>query len=232
MRPAVGPILEVLARIELRAPTFPIAENVTRRARDRRGRAPRSSSRARRVAGPVGDRASGRSPLPAPPRSSRPVPATCSRSSRSGSCPTRAAVAVGSPEAAAPRSPAHDRAPSPQVRRLHRPAWSDILGAVTRYATIAGVGSALPPRLVPNTWFEAIVDDERRVDPRPHGHRGPPLRRRRRADLRPRASRPRAARSTTAGIPAEQLDMIVCATITGDTPFPATAVWVQTQARA
>ena len=29
MRPAVGPILEVLARIELRAPTVPVAENVT-----------------------------------------------------------------------------------------------------------------------------------------------------------------------------------------------------------
>ena len=30
-----------------------------------------------------------------------------------------------------------------------------------------------------------------------------------------------------AGIPAEQIDMIVCATVTGDTVFPATAVWVQ-----
>ena len=29
---------------------------------------------------------------------------------------------------------------------------------MTRYATITGVGSYLPPRLVPNTWFESIVD--------------------------------------------------------------------------
>ena len=29
---------------------------------------------------------------------------------------------------------------------------------MTRYATIAGVGSSLPSRLVPNTWFETIVE--------------------------------------------------------------------------
>ena len=31
----------------------------------------------------------------------------------------------------------------------------------------------------------------------------------------------------TAGVTPEQLDMIIVATITGDTMFPATAVWVQ-----
>ena len=31
----------------------------------------------------------------------------------------------------------------------------------------------------------------------------------------------------SAGVTPEQLDMIIVATITGDTPFPATAVWVQ-----
>ncbi len=31
----------------------------------------------------------------------------------------------------------------------------------------------------------------------------------------------------TAGISAAQVDLIVCATVTGDTPFPSTAVWVQ-----
>ena len=38
-----------------------------------------------------------------------------------------------------------------------------------------------------------------------------------------------AARSAlaTAGIPAEQIEMIVCASVTGDVPFPATAVFVQ-----
>ena len=30
-----------------------------------------------------------------------------------------------------------------------------------------------------------------------------------------------------AGISADQLDLIVCASVTGDTPFPATAVWIQ-----
>lgn len=31
----------------------------------------------------------------------------------------------------------------------------------------------------------------------------------------------------TAGISAEQVDLIICASVTGDTPFPSTAVWVQ-----
>ena len=31
----------------------------------------------------------------------------------------------------------------------------------------------------------------------------------------------------TAGISGAQVDLIVCATVTGDTPFPSTAVWVQ-----
>ncbi|HEX6264996.1 MAG TPA: 3-oxoacyl-ACP synthase, partial [Actinomycetota bacterium] len=29
---------------------------------------------------------------------------------------------------------------------------------MTRSATITGVGSTLPPRLVPNTWFEDKID--------------------------------------------------------------------------
>ena len=29
---------------------------------------------------------------------------------------------------------------------------------MTRHATITGVGSVLPPRLVPNTWFEDKVE--------------------------------------------------------------------------
>ena len=29
---------------------------------------------------------------------------------------------------------------------------------MTRHATIAGVGSSLPPRLVPNSWFESFVE--------------------------------------------------------------------------
>ena len=61
-----------------------------------------------------------------------------------------------------------------------------MLGAVTRHATIAGVGSSLPPRLVPEHLVRGLHRHERRVDPGPHGHRGPPLRRGRGADERPR----------------------------------------------
>ena len=98
--------------------------------------------------------------------------------------------------------------------------------AVSRHATITGVGSSLPPRLVPNTWFEARIDttDEwirsrTGIEARHFVADGVVT-----SDLAVEAAR-NALR--TAGVPAEQLDMIVCASVTGDTPFPATAVWVQ-----
>jgi 3-oxoacyl-[acyl-carrier-protein] synthase-3 len=98
--------------------------------------------------------------------------------------------------------------------------------AVSRHATITGVGSSLPPRLVPNTWFEARVDttDEwirsrTGIEARHFADDGVVT-----SDLGVEAAR---IALRAAGIPAEQLDMIVCATVTGDTPFPATAVWVQ-----
>jgi 3-oxoacyl-[acyl-carrier-protein] synthase-3 len=98
--------------------------------------------------------------------------------------------------------------------------------AVSRHATITGVGSSLPPRLVPNTWFEAQVDttDEwirsrTGIEARHFADDGVVT-----SDLAVEAGR---ITLRTAGIPAEQLDMIVCASVTGDTPFPATAVWVQ-----
>jgi len=98
--------------------------------------------------------------------------------------------------------------------------------AVSRHATITGVGSSLPPRLVPNTWFEARVDttDEwirsrTGIEARHFADDGVVT-----SDLAVEAAR---LALRTAGIPAEQLDMIVCASVTGDTPFPATAVWVQ-----
>jgi 3-oxoacyl-[acyl-carrier-protein] synthase-3 len=98
--------------------------------------------------------------------------------------------------------------------------------AVSRHATITGVGSSLPPRLVPNTWFEARVDttDEwirsrTGIEARHFVADGVVT-----SDLAVEAAR---TALRTARIPAEQLDMIVCATVTGDTPFPATAVWVQ-----
>ena len=98
--------------------------------------------------------------------------------------------------------------------------------AVSRHATITGVGSSLPPRLVPNTWFEARVDttDEwirsrTGIEARHFADDGVVT-----SDLAVEAA---WIALRTAGIPAEQLDMIVCASVTGDTPFPATAVWVQ-----
>jgi 3-oxoacyl-[acyl-carrier-protein] synthase-3 len=98
--------------------------------------------------------------------------------------------------------------------------------AVSRHATITGVGSSLPPRLVPNTWFEARVDttDEwirsrTGIEARHFADDGVVT-----SDLAVEAAR---IALRTAGIPAEQVDMIVCASVTGDTPFPATAVWVQ-----
>jgi 3-oxoacyl-[acyl-carrier-protein] synthase III len=98
--------------------------------------------------------------------------------------------------------------------------------AVTRHATITGVGSSLPPRLVPNSWFESRIEtsdewisDRTGIEARHFADEGVVT-----SDLAVEASR---TALQTAGISAEQVDVIVCATVTGDTPFPATAVWVQ-----
>jgi len=97
---------------------------------------------------------------------------------------------------------------------------------VTRHATIAGVGSFLPDNRIPNAYFESLVDtsDEWIVE---------------RTGIRSRnfASEDTAASDLAveaatraldaAGILAEHVDLIVCATLSGDTPIPSTAVWVQ-----
>jgi 3-oxoacyl-[acyl-carrier-protein] synthase III len=97
---------------------------------------------------------------------------------------------------------------------------------VTRNATITGVGSALPPRVVPNTWFERIVDtsdewirDRTGIESRRFADEGTVT-----SDLALEAGR---AALESAGVRPQQVDMIVVATTTGDTPFPATAVWMQ-----
>jgi 3-oxoacyl-[acyl-carrier-protein] synthase-3 len=97
---------------------------------------------------------------------------------------------------------------------------------VTRYATIAGVGSSLPPRLVPNSWFETIVDTD---DAWIRDRTGIEARHFAEPDVQTSDLAVDAAREAleVAGVSPEQLDMIVVATITGDTVFPATAVWVQ-----
>jgi 3-oxoacyl-[acyl-carrier-protein] synthase-3 len=101
-----------------------------------------------------------------------------------------------------------------------------MLPAVTRHATISGVGSSLPPRLVPNKWFESRVDTSDEwirsrtgIEARHFVDEGVVT-----SDLAVEAS---TLALDTAGVAPEQIDMIVCATVTGDTPFPATAVWVQ-----
>ncbi len=101
-----------------------------------------------------------------------------------------------------------------------------MLGHVTRSATITGVGSSLPPRLVPNTWFEDKVEtsdewirDRTGIEARHFVDDGVDT-----SDLVVDAAR---AAMGTAAITADQLDMIVVASVTGDTPFPATAVWAQ-----
>jgi 3-oxoacyl-[acyl-carrier-protein] synthase-3 len=97
---------------------------------------------------------------------------------------------------------------------------------VTRHATITGVGSSLPPRLVPNTWFEDKVEtsdewirDRTGIEARHFADDGVVT-----SDLGVAAAR---SAMESAGIAPEQVGMIVCATTTGDTPFPATAVWIQ-----
>ncbi|HTG48020.1 MAG TPA: beta-ketoacyl-ACP synthase III [Actinomycetota bacterium] len=97
---------------------------------------------------------------------------------------------------------------------------------MTRHATITGVGSSLPTRLVPNAWFESRMDtsdawirERTGIEARHFVDDGTLT-----SDLAVEASRRALA---TAGVPAEQVDLIVCASVTGDVPFPATAVYVQ-----
>ena len=97
---------------------------------------------------------------------------------------------------------------------------------MTRHATITGVGSSLPPRIVPNSWFEDRIDttDEwirsrTGIEARHFVTDGVVT-----SDLAIEASR---IALDEAGIPAEQIDVVICASVTGDTPFPSTAVWVQ-----
>jgi len=97
---------------------------------------------------------------------------------------------------------------------------------VSRFATITGVGSSLPPRLVPNSWFEDKVEtsdewirDRTGIEARHFVEDGVVT-----SDLAVEAAH---AALATAGITAEQVDVIICASVTGDTPFPSTAVWVQ-----
>jgi 3-oxoacyl-[acyl-carrier-protein] synthase-3 len=95
-----------------------------------------------------------------------------------------------------------------------------------RHATVAGLGSVLPDRVVSNRWFESFIDtsdewirDRTGIRERHFAVEGQTT-----SDLATEAAR-RALE--TAGIAPEQVDLVVCATLTGDTPIPSTAVWMQ-----
>lgn len=97
---------------------------------------------------------------------------------------------------------------------------------MTRHATITGVGSYLPPRLVPNSWFESLVDtsdewirERTGIEARHFVDEGVVT-----SDLAVEAA---GSALEAAGIEASQIDILICASVTGDTPFPATSVWVQ-----
>ncbi len=97
---------------------------------------------------------------------------------------------------------------------------------MTRHATIAGVGSALPDNPVPNAYFESLVDtsdewirERTGIVARHFAPEGVTT-----SDLAVDALR---GALDAAGVGPDQIDLIVCGTLTPDTPIPSTAVWVQ-----
>ena len=95
-----------------------------------------------------------------------------------------------------------------------------------RFATIAGVGSALPDHVVPNAFFESIVDTSDEWIRQRTG-----IRERRFAGEGQATSDLATAAVLqaldAAGVEAGQIDLLICATLTPDTPIPAAAVWTQ-----
>jgi 3-oxoacyl-[acyl-carrier-protein] synthase-3 len=95
-----------------------------------------------------------------------------------------------------------------------------------RYATIAGVGSHLPERRVPNSYFEDLVEtndewirDRTGIAARHFAADGENT-----SDLAGHAVR---ASLETAAIEPSAVDMLIVATLTPDRPLPSTAVMVQ-----
>jgi 3-oxoacyl-[acyl-carrier-protein] synthase-3 len=97
---------------------------------------------------------------------------------------------------------------------------------IQRRATVVGLGSVLPDRVVPNEEFERLVDtsDEWIRERTGIGERHFAVEGQVTSDLAVEAAR---IALEGAQIAPEQVDLIVCATSTPDTPIPATAVWVQ-----
>jgi 3-oxoacyl-[acyl-carrier-protein] synthase-3 len=95
-----------------------------------------------------------------------------------------------------------------------------------RFATVVGIGSALPDRVVPNSYFESIVDtsDEWIRQRTGIAERRFASENEATSDLAAVAVR-RALDS--AAVEVGQIDLLICATLTPDTPIPAAAVWTQ-----
>ena len=95
-----------------------------------------------------------------------------------------------------------------------------------RFVAFAGMGSALPQRVVPNSYFESLIDttDEWIRDRTGIGARRFVAEGENTSDLVVRAAE-QALQS--AGMAREQIDMLVVATFTPDRPLPATAVMAQ-----
>ena len=95
-----------------------------------------------------------------------------------------------------------------------------------RHAAIAGTGSVLPDRVVPNQWFESFIDtsDEWIRERTGIKERHFALDDQVTSDLAAEAAR---LALDAAGVAPEQVDLLVCATCTPDTPIPSAAVWVQ-----
>ncbi len=95
-----------------------------------------------------------------------------------------------------------------------------------RHATVAGTGSVLPERVVPNTYFEKLVDTNDEwirqrtgIRERHFAADGQTT-----SDLATEATRLALG---AAGIAPEQIDLLIVATCTPDNPIPAAAVRVQ-----
>ena len=95
-----------------------------------------------------------------------------------------------------------------------------------RFATIAGIGSALPAQRIANEYFESFLDtndewirERTGIGARHFAGEGETT-----STMAAEAAR-RALNA--AGIPASDVDLIIVATLTPDRPLPATAVLVQ-----
>ena len=88
-----------------------------------------------------------------------------------------------------------------------------------RTVSIIGTGSYLPERMLTNRRPRKARRDQRRMDHHAHRHQGTAHRRRGRAHQRPRRQG-RASALENAGITAEEIDLIIVATVTPDMFFP------------